>query len=165
MNSKMLYIAGLISSILPETRCFGLKRWLYSKAGVEIGLNVRICSSAMIIGSGRLSIGDNTWVGHRCLISSSSEIKIGANCDIAPNVYIGTGTHAITPDDVKIGGKELSADVCIGAGCWICANSVILPGVTLGDKCIVAAGSVVKQSYDGFSIIAGIPANLKKSLK
>ena len=161
----MLYIAGLISSILPETRCFGLKRWLYSKAGVEIGLNVRICSSAMIIGSGRLSIGDNTWVGHRCLISSSSEIKIGANCDIAPNVYIGTGTHAITPDGVRIGGKELSEDIFIGNGCWLCANSVILPGVEIAEKCVVAAGAVVKESYNKYSLIAGVPATLKKTLK
>lgn len=74
--------------ILPETRCFGFKRWMLRLCGAKIGKNVRICSSAKFLGAGDLEIGDNTWIGHQCLISSSSRIIIGANCDFAPRVYI-----------------------------------------------------------------------------
>ena len=116
----------------------------------------------MIIGAGELTIGDNTWVGHRCLISASSSIKIGKNVDIAPNVYIGNGTHEITPDKERIASIELAKDIVIGNGCWLCANVTILPGVTIGDKCVVAAGCVVTKSYGNMKLLAVIPAVVKK---
>lgn len=162
MRTIVQYINKLIFPLLPETKCFGLKRGLLRLSGAKIGSNVRICSSVMIIGAGELTIGDNTWVGHRCLISASSSIKIGKNVDIAPNVYIGNGTHEITPDKERIASIELSKDIVIGDGCWLCANVTILPGVTIGDKCVVAAGSVVTKSYGNMILLAGVPAVVKK---
>lgn len=164
MRTIVQYINKLIFPLLPETKCFGLKRGLLRLSGAKIGSNVRICSSVMIIGAGELTIGDNTWVGHRCLISASSSIKIGKNVDIAPNVYIGNGTHEITPDKERIASIELSKDIVIGDGCWLCANVTILPGVTIGDKCVVAAGSVVTKSYGNMKLLAGIPADVKKNM-
>lgn len=164
MRTIVQYINKLIFPLLPETKCFGLKRGLLRLSGAKIGSNVRICSSVMIIGAGELTIGDNTWVGHRCLISASSSIKIGKNVDIAPNVYIGNGTHEITPDKERIASIELAKDIVIGKGCWLCANVTILPGVTIGDKCVVAAGSVVTKSYGNMKLLAGIPADVKKNM-
>ena len=164
MKTSVLYFANCIFRMLPETKCFGLKRGLLRLSGAKIGSNVRICSSVMIIGAGDLTIGDNTWVGHRCLISASSSIKIGKNVDIAPNVYIGNGTHEITPDKERIASIELAKDIVIGKGCWLCANVTILPGVTIGDKCVVAAGSVVTKSYGNMKLLAGIPADVKKNM-
>lgn len=164
MKTSVLYLANFMFRMLPETKCFGLKRSLLRLAGAQIGSNVRICSSVMIIGAGDLTIGDNTWVGHRCLISASSSIKIGKNVDIAPNVYIGNGTHEITPEKERIASIELSKDIIIGDGCWLCANVTILPGVTIGDKCVVAAGSVVTKSYGNMKLLAGIPADVKKNM-
>lgn len=164
MKTSVLYFANCIFRMLPETKCFGLKRGLLRLSGAKIGSNVRICSSVMIIGAGELTIGDNTWVGHRCLISASSSIKIGKNVDIAPNVYIGNGTHEITPDKERIASIELAKDIVIKDGCWLCANVTILPGVTVGDKCVVAAGSVVTKSYGNMKLLAGIPADIKKNI-
>lgn len=164
MRTIVQYINKLIFPLLPETKCFGLKRGLLRLSGAKIGSNARICSSVMIIGAGELTIGDNTWVGHRCLISASSSIRIGKNVDIAPNVYIGNGTHEITPDKERIASIELSKDIVIGNGCWLCANVTILPGVTIGDKCVVAAGSVVTKSYGNMKLLAGIPADVKKNI-
>ena len=164
MKTSVLYFANCIFRMLPETKCFGLKRGLLRLSGAKIGSNVRICSSVMIIGAGELTIGDNTWVGHRCLISASSSIKIGKTVDIAPNVYIGNGTHEITPDKERIASIELAKDIVIGNGCWLCANVTILPGVTIGDKCVVAAGSVVTKSCGNMKLLAGIPADVKKNM-
>lgn len=165
MRTFVQYISKLVFHFLPETRCFGLKRSLLRLSGVKIGNNVRICSSVMIIGAGELEIGDNTWIGHRCVISVSSRIKIGANCDLAPNVFIGNGTHEITPDRERIADVELSKDIAIGDGCWLCANTSILAGVSIGNKCVVAAGAVVTQNVNEDTVlIAGIPAKVKKSL-
>lgn len=165
MKSVFRYIMGLIMPLLPETRCFGLKRWLLRRTGAKVGKNVRICSSAMFLGSGTLEIGDGTWIGHRCIISVSSSIKIGSDCDLAPNVYIGNGTHLITPDRKRIADIEISEDIIVGNGCWLCAGSMILPGVTIKDKCVVAAGAVVTRSpNEGMVLLAGIPAKIKKHL-
>lgn len=162
MNSVRLYIVSIVIKIIPETRAFGLKRRLYRWAGVCIGKNVRICSSVHIIGSGELEIGDNTWIGHKTLIVASSKITIGNNVDIAPNVYIGTGTHEITPSKDRIASVEISKNIIIGDGCWLCANCLILPGIKLGKKCVIAAGAVVTKSFNDMHLIAGVPAESKK---
>ena len=164
MRSVVLYLNHFIFPLLPETKFFGLKRWLLRLAGAKIGNNVRICSSVMIIGAGSLEIGDNTWVGHRTLLSASSSILIGSNVDIAPNVFIGNGTHELTPDRLRVADIELSKDIRIGDGCWLCVNSTILPGVTLGSKCVVAAGAVVTHSAGSLELLAGVPAQVKKHL-
>ena len=91
----------------------------------------------------------------------SGHITLGHGCYLAPNVGIITANHdPFNPDE------HLDAqDVVIGAGCWIGMNSVILPGVVLGPKTVVGAGSVVTRSFaDGHAVIAGAPARLIKSL-
>nr|WP_122120196.1 DapH/DapD/GlmU-related protein [Alistipes megaguti] len=166
MKGISRYLIGIIMPILPETRCFGFKRWLLRVCGAKIGTNVRICSSVKFLGSGELEIGDNTWIGHQCLISSSSKIIIGANCDLAPRVYIGTGTHEITVNCDRVASIEISKDIEIGNGCWLCANTTILPGVVIGAKCVVAAGAVVTKSFkEEALLLAGVPAIVKKSLR
>lgn len=165
MNGLKLYLAGGIIHHLPETRAFGIKRSLYRWAGVKVGNNVRICSSVKIIGAGRLEICDNTWIGPETIISASSTITIGANCDIAPRVFIGDGTHEITPDRDRIADIELCKDIVIGDGCWLCANATISAGVTIGNKCVVAAGAVVTKTIaENKVLIAGVPAVIKKHL-
>ena len=158
MNSLGLYVYKLISSMLPETRCFGLKRSLLRMCGAKIESGVRICSSASFMGAGSLYIGKDTWIGHDVLILSSSNVSIGAYVDVAPRVYIGTGTHEIDRDGTHVAGRGINKDVVIEDGAWLCANSTILPGVSVGKKSIVAAGAVVNKSFGDYEIIAGIPA-------
>lgn len=116
---------------LPETRFFALKCWILKQAGVKIGKNVRICSSIRIIGNGKLSIGDDSWIGPQTLISCSfpAEVKIGKNVDIAPKVYIGTGTHEIDMIGLHSAGKGVNLSIMIEDGVWICAGVLLLPGV------------------------------------
>ena len=118
----------------------------------------------MIIGAGKLSIDDNTWVGHRVVLIASSSIRIGKNVDIAPNVFIGNGTHEITPDKDRIADIELSKDIVIGDGCWLCVNSTILPGTELAKKVVVGAGAVVGSVFkEDCILIVGVPAKKIKS--
>ena len=158
MNSIRLFVVSKILNLFPETRAFGLKRVLYRWAGVKLGKGVRICSSVKILGVGNLVIGDNTWIGPGTTIFCSSNIDIGANCDIAPCVYIGDGSHRITPDKERVAGIVTTERIAIGDGCWLCVNATILPGVTIGKKCVVAAGSVVIHSSDEMELLAGVPA-------
>lgn len=89
-------------------------------------------------------------------------IYIGKGSYIAPNVGIITANHKLDNLDEHVDGK----DVIIGTKCWIGMNSVILPGVELGDNTIVAAGSVVTKSFpQGKVVVAGVPAQIIKEIK
>ena len=162
MNSLRLFVVRKILDFIPETRIFGMKRILYRWAGARIGDGVRINSSVKITGIGKLTVGDNTWIGPDTMIMCSSEIVIGANCDIAPRVFIGDGTHEITPDRDRIAGVDVTNPVSIGNGCWLCANAILLPGVTIGNKCVVAAGAVVADSFEDDCLLGGVPAKIIK---
>lgn len=88
-------------------------------------------------------------------------IFIGKGSYIAPNVGIITANHSLKNLDEH----DVGQDVKIGQKCWIGMNSVILPGVELGDATIVAAGSIVTKSFlQGNIVIGGSPAKLIKEL-
>lgn len=164
MNTILLHLYNLLTIFLPETRFFALKCWLLKRAGVEIGKNVRICSSVRIIGDGKLSIGDNSWIGPQTLISCSSpaEVKLGSNTDIAPKVYIGTGSHEIDMIGLHSAGKGVNSSIIIEDGVWICAGVFLLPGVRVGNKSIIGAGSVVTNNIPKFSLGVGNPCRIVK---
>lgn len=86
-------------------------------------------------------------------------ITIGKGSYIAQNVGIITANHSFANLDAHEAGR----DVSIGKNCWVGMNAVILPGVTLGDRTVVAAGAVVTKSFnDGYVVIAGVPAKIIK---
>lgn len=98
-----------------------------------------------------------------CYIQASMDAKIhiGKGTYIAPNVGLITSNHDVYDLDKKLPGK----DIKLGQRCWIGMNSVILPGVVLGEGTIVAAGSVVTKSFEeGHVVIGGIPAKVIKYL-
>lgn len=93
--------------------------------------------------------------------ATRAKIKIGKDCFIACNVGIITANHDMNDLTKHLPGK----DVVIGARSWIGMNSMILPGVVLGEQTIVGAGSVVTKSFpEGHCVIAGNPARLIKTL-
>ena len=93
-------------------------------------------------------------------IQGIGKIYIGDYTIIAPNVGIISANHDIY--DYRVHKKS---EVVIGRYCWIGMNCVVLPGVTLGDHTIVAAGSVVTQSFpEGYCVLAGNPATILKKI-
>ncbi len=79
-----------------------------------------------------------------------------------PYVYVTDQNHGYADPDTPIGYQwPTEAPVRIGSGSWIGANAVILPGVTLGRNCVVAAGAVVRPGeYPDHSVIAGVPGKV-----
>lgn len=164
MSPFLLYIIQKLFPIFPDTHCFGIKRFLLRLSGAKIGKNVRICSSVTIIGDNKLSIGDNTWIGHNCMIICSAPIHIGKNVNIAPRCYIGSGTHEINYSGDSIAGKGKSCPICIEDGVWVCTHSILLPGVVIGSHSIVAAGAVILNNIPSFELWGGIPAKYIRKL-
>lgn len=164
MNTTLLFIAQKLFLLIPETRGFAFKRFLLRLAGASVGKNVRICSSARIIGNSMLSIGDNTWIGFDNLILAFAPITIGNDVNIAPRCYIGTGTHRIDKEGPSIAGKGENYPIVIEDGVWICANVVLLPGAHIGAKSIVAPGAVVKTFVGSLELVGGVPAKTIKNI-
>ena len=167
MKPSRLWIYRLLTAVMPESRLYGFKRQLARWCGIRIGKNVRIHSSAVFYGTGALELGDNVWIGPGCFIASiaPAKVTIGANCDFGPYVTVLTGTHEIDPMGEHIAGEGKAFSVEIGNGCWLGARSLILPGVNLAKKTLVAAGSVVVESCEkNCTLIAGVPAIQKKVL-
>lgn len=143
---------------MPLTRWYRFRAHLMRFAGVDCDRSARIVSSASITIL-ELSIGKDAFIGHQVFIGGSSDFKItiGNNVDIAPRVVIVSGTHEIDMVGPHSAGKGTGAEVHIEDGAWIGANSTILPGVTIGCKAIVGAGSVVNRDIPPYTIAVGNP--------
>lgn len=90
-----------------------------------------------------------------------AKIVIGKNCWVAQNVGFITANHDPIQPTRHLPGKN----IVIGDDCWIGMNSVILPGVELGNHTVVGAGSVVTKSFpDGYCVIGGNPAKVIRKL-
>ena len=89
----------------------------------------------------------------------SAKIYIGYGTYIGPNVGLITAQHEIDNLDTHTPGK----DIVLGKHCWIGMNSIIMPGVIIGDRTIIGAGSIVTRSFpDGDVTVAGNPAKIIK---
>ncbi|WP_052952092.1 acyltransferase, partial [Paraclostridium benzoelyticum] len=112
--------------------------------------------------NGNVEIGINSSVGATpgCYIQGIGKVKVGDYTLLAPNVGIISANH-----DLYDYRKHIKKEVLIGDYCWIGMNSVILPGVKLGNHTIVAANSVVTKSFsDGYCVLGGNPAKIIKKL-
>lgn len=127
-------------------------------------------------GAGKISIHSETYVGDDVLISCSHEVEIGAQALIAHGVQIfDNNTHPTSWQDRKLDWRSIStgryevrpaiagAPVRIGAYAWIGFNSIIMKGVTIGERSIVAAGSVVTADVPPDTVVGGNPARLLRS--
>mgnify|MGYP004500384077 CR=1 FL=1 len=109
-------------------------------------------------------IGDNVCIGNRFSCLSAAKITIDDNCLIASDVMISSENHGTNPEfadsysDTPLDAKE----VWIGKGCWIGEKVSILPGVSIGDRCIIATNAVVTKSFPSYCLIGGVPAKLLK---
>jgi acetyltransferase-like isoleucine patch superfamily enzyme len=106
---------------------------------------------------GEPEIGDGTWIGPFCLIDGSGGLTIGAGCDISAGVHIythSTARRCVTGRRVPNERRPVS----IGDQTFIGANAVVLMGVTIGNHCIVGAGSVVTRDVPDRTCVVGAPA-------
>jgi maltose O-acetyltransferase len=109
-----------------------------------------------------IHVGDNFHADYNCTMLDVAEIRIGHNCLIGPDVGIYTAGHRLEPEGRTLDGYGIP--ITIGNDVWIGGHSTILPGVSIGDGAVIAAGSVVTENVEPRTLVAGNPAKMKKRI-
>lgn len=104
-------------------------------------------------------MGNNVYCNMDCVFLDVNTITIGNNVMLGPRVNLFTAGHPIDAD-VRISDLEFGLPIVIEDKVWIGGNATILPGVTVGENSIVAAGAVVTKDVPANSIVGGNPARL-----
>ena len=108
-----------------------------------------------------IKIGKNVFINHACTFLDLGGITIEDDVQIGPKVNIITENHPVEPSQRKMLNLK---SVLIKRNAWIGAAATILPGVTIGENAIVAAGAVVHKDVTANTIVGGIPAKLIKNI-
>ena len=173
--------AGVITADTPAGEAFGAfgagsiigfptgafygERWIEVGSGTMIGAQVSL-SAGMVPGQDLgeaplLRVGDRCVIGRGSHIVAHYSITIGDDVYTGPYVYITDQNHGYADPDLPIGRQWPSnAAVSIGAGSWLGAGVIILPGAAIGRNVVVAAGSVVRGVVPDCCVIAGVPAKV-----
>ncbi len=106
-----------------------------------------------------IEVGKNFFANYNCTILDVAKVKIGDNCQMAPNAAIYTAGHPIHPD-TRNTQYEYGKEVVIGNNVWIGGNAVICPGVHIGDNVVIGAGSVVTKDIPDWSVASGNPCRV-----
>jgi acetyltransferase-like isoleucine patch superfamily enzyme len=130
---------------------------------LEVGDDFKIWSGhrqTLISGWGRVRIGDRVFVNCGTVLLSVLEVTLGDDVALANEVYVmDSNSHGVE------GRPHVEAPVRIGDGTWVGARAMILPGVTIGKRVVVAAGSVVTRDVPDDVLVAGNPARVVRPLE
>lgn len=152
-----------------------VRRRLLQGAGVEIGVHSHVCSPLTFDNSLRDETTRGLKIGYRSFINSEvrlscrkSEILIGNRCMIGPRVCFETSTHNLSyvnyehdPEETRL---TFSRRIIVCDGVWIGAGAILLCGITIGERSVIAAGSVVTRDVEPDVLVGGVPAKVIRSL-
>lgn len=152
-----MYLFNGVFTYIP----FSIVRLSIVRIYIKLGKNSNVCSGTKILNSSlnrnQIIIGSNCVINPDCILDGrQGKIIIKDNVDIARGTWIYTLEHDPHSDfhSTKYG------DVIIEEYVWIASRVTILPGVTLGRGCVIAAGSVVTKDIPAMRIAGGIPAKI-----
>lgn len=109
-----------------------------------------------------IAIGKDVFINSGCHFQDQGGIEIGDGALIGHNVVLATINHDLNPKENR---KNHYAPIKIGSHVWIGSNATILPGVTIGDYAVVAAGAVVTRDVPAMTVVGGVPAKVLKVVK
>lgn len=144
---------------------------LSGKRNIFLGSDVRILNNARIETvdfwknqkfTPCLKIGDRTTIEQNCHIVACGDLLIGEDCVFSADVYVSDCNHGLEMGKNVLQNSLEYKHTSIGNGCFLGIGVKVLPGVTLGNYCVVGANSVVTKSFPSYSMVVGNPARLIK---
>ena len=147
----MLVQALLVSSFQPWN---GLRIAVLRLFGAGIGKGVIIKPHVRIKFPWKLQVGDHAWIGEEVWIDNLDHVRVGSHCCISQGVYICTGSHDWKSPEFAL----QTAPVAINDKAWLCAKSMVAPGVNIGEGAVLGFGSVATGDLVAWEIYSGNPA-------
>ncbi len=152
----------LTNDVVAWLPSFALRRLWYTRVlGARIGPGAGVFRGCHVwfygrrqVRNGGLVIGARTRVNARCCLDTRGTLVIGDDVSISREVMILTATHEMDDPSFLL----VEHPVRIEDRVWIGARAIVLPGVTLGAGCVVAAGAVVSRDVDPLAVVGGVPA-------
>lgn len=142
-----------------------IRMWCVRYIFGYVGENINIAKGVRFGKGSKISISHNSGIGENSYIVCMDYVTIGQDVMIGPEVMILTGGHDYKDEALLLREQKiLTAPVSIGNDCWIGSRVIILPGVSICDRVIVGAGSVVSKSIQEPGIYVGNPAKKIKDL-
>jgi len=127
--------------------------------GGKVGRRVLIRHDVRIMWPWKFSAGDDCWIGEGARIINLETVSLGDDVCLSQEVMVCTGSH----DYRKSSFDYRNAAIKIGDGVWVAARATLLPGVTVGECSVVAAGEIVRHDIPNFKILlAGILRDIEK---
>lgn len=130
-------------------RVLALQAW-----GASIEPGVTIYHGIEVRNAKGLAIGRNSSIGNDAILDARAGLTIGANVNLSTGVQIWTGQHDWEASDFAY----VSSPVSIGDRAWLSGRSTVLPGVSIGEGAVLAAGAVASKSIDDYVLAGGVPA-------
>ena len=115
----------------------------------------------------RVRIGEGTFLNRNVMVASQELVEIGAHCMLANGCFVSDASHRFGDLErpVTWQGFESKGPTRIGDNCWLGVGAVVTSGVTVGERCVVGANSVVTRDIPPYSIAAGAPARVLRSIE
>ncbi len=110
-----------------------------------------------------IEIGENFYSNHNCVILDVAKVTFGNNVFVAPNCGFYTAAHPLDPE-TRNKWIEFALPIKVGNSVWIGGNVVVLPGVTIGDNCVIGAGSVVTKNIPSNVVAFGNPCRVIREI-
>lgn len=137
----------ILKKLIPDT---GEGLWLQPPFYCDYGSNIHV--------------GDKVFFNFNCVILDVMQVKIGSRTLFGPNVQIYTATHPMSFRE-RAAGLEYARPVTIGEDVWVGGSAIICPGVTIGDRSVIGAGSVVTRDIPSDVFAAGNPCRVIRTLQ
>ena len=163
-----LWFWSRCAAALPDFTLPSLRARFFQWGGCDIACQVAVLGRLRLLGDGdiaaRLHIGAGSLIAPGVTFGLDGEITLGRNVSVSPETTFYTATHALGFGSQRMSPVVTPKPIVIGDGVWIGMHSLILPGVTLGQGCVVSAGSVVTQDVPPNTLVAGNPATVQQKL-
>nr|WKN34071.1 sugar O-acetyltransferase [Tunicatimonas sp. TK19036] len=111
-----------------------------------------------------MEVGEKVFFNFNCIVLDVMRVTIGSRTLFGPNVQVYTATHP-THYKERASGREFAKPIAIGEDVWVGGSAVICPGVTIGDRTIIGAGSVVTRDIPSDVFAAGNPCRVIRNLE
>ncbi|SFG96255.1 maltose O-acetyltransferase [Sporolactobacillus nakayamae] len=149
------YIA-ILNFVVPLIPVQNLRKLIYKIGKMKIGKNTTILRPVYLYAPSRIQIGDYCAINDHVVLDGRGKLIINDNVNISPYVKIYTAEHDVNSMDFHY----TAGITTINKFAWVSTGSILLPGISVGEGAVIAAGAVVTKDINPYDIVGGVPAKV-----